>query len=170
MRVRGLFLAPLLLVMDTRLLSREPGRNMPAGPLAALLQNRQPLHSDDLVVITNAESGVKTLTEHEAINIFMGRQKRLPNGQLLFPVEPVGDPELRARFYDELVHASMAQIRSYWARMWFSGQGQPPLQAESSKEVIAMVRANKGAIGFVPRSELVPGVKAVLVLHSGDKP
>jgi hypothetical protein len=131
---------------------------------------KQPLRPDDLMVIINPESGVNAMTEEEVVHLFMGRQKRLGSGRLAIPVEPAGELDLRTRFYDVLVHASLPQVRSYWARMWFSGQAQPPLQAQNSKEVIEMVRANKGAIGFVARSELAPGVKTVLVLHAPVKP
>jgi ABC-type phosphate transport system substrate-binding protein len=130
----------------------------------------KPLLGEELVVIVNASSGVKEMTEEEVIHIFMGRHKRLSNGHLAFPVEQVGNAELRARFYQTLMNVPMPQIRSYWARMWFSGQAQPPLEIGTSEEVIELVRANKGAIAFVERSKLVDGVKPVLVLRPKDRP
>jgi len=119
---------------------------------------------DPLVVIVNAGSTVTQMSQEEVTNIFMGRQKRLPNGVLALPVEPVDDPKLRDHFYQLLMNVPLPQIRSYWARMFFSGQAQPPRQAPSSSEVIETVVLNKGAIGFVEQSKLDKRVKQVLVL------
>jgi len=156
-----------LLLQGAALLAATPAFNL--GSPNAPLRAAEPLRGEDLVVIVNAGSGVKEMTEEEVIHIFMGRHKRLSTGQLAFPVE-VADTELRTRFYKLLMNAPMAQIRSYRARMWFSGQAQPPLEIGTSEEVIELVRANKGAIAFVERSKLVDGVKPVLVLRPKDRP
>jgi hypothetical protein len=82
----------------------------------------------------------------------------------------VGDLELRTRFYGIIANVSLVQVRSYWARLFFSGQAQPPRQAQSVEEVIQAVLANKGAIGFVPRSRVDSRVRTVLLLREGEHP
>lgn len=117
-----------------------------------------------LVVIVNLESGVTRLTREEATNIFMGRQKHLRPGLVALPVEQVAPGQARARFYELLVNLPLPQVRAYWARLYFSGQAQPPRQTESAAETLQVVAANKGAIGFVEQTQLDHRVKAVLVL------
>jgi ABC-type phosphate transport system substrate-binding protein len=55
-------------------------------------------------------------------------------------------------------------VNLFMARMYFSGQAQPPRQARNSQEVIEVVLANPGAIGFVEQSKVDKRVRAVLVL------
>jgi hypothetical protein len=117
-----------------------------------------------LVVIVNLDSGVTRLTRDQAANIFMGRQKRLPSGLVALPVEQRVPPEVRLRFYQYLVHLPIAQVRAYWAQLYFSGQAQPPLLTESTEETLEAVRANRGAIGFVEKDHVDRRVRAVLEL------
>ena len=125
---------------------------------------------EPLVVIGNLASGVTRMSREEVGNLFMGRQKRLSSGLLALPVEPVADPGLRGRFYQLLVQVPLPQLRAYWARMYFSGQAQPPRQAKNADEVIEIVLANRGAIGFVEQTKLDRRVKAVLILQEPVAP
>jgi len=115
----------------------------------------------DLVVIVNAGSGVDKLTREDAINIFMGRYKRLPSGIAALPVDENGE---KGAFYKLLVGKDLPEIQSYWARLVFSGQGSPPRIMENSDEVIDVVVNNKGAIGYIDRKKLSGRVKMVLDL------
>jgi hypothetical protein len=117
-----------------------------------------------LVIIVNLESGVTRLTREQAEGIFMGRQKRLPSGLVALPVEQLLPPEARLRFYQYLVHLPITEIRAYWARMYFSGQAQPPRQTQSSEETVEVVMANRGAIGFLVKERVDPRVRVVLEL------
>ncbi len=115
----------------------------------------------DLVVIVNAGSGVEALSREEAVNVFMGRYKKLPSGITALPVD---ENDAKAAFYRALVRKELPEIQSYWARLVFSGQGSPPRQMDSANEVIDTVANNKGAIGYIEKSRLNSRVKAVLVL------
>jgi ABC-type phosphate transport system substrate-binding protein len=119
------------------------------------------LAADDLVVITNTGSGVEKLTRDEAVNIFMGRYKKLPSGITALPVDAIGDKD---GFYKALVGKELPEIQSYWARLVFSGQGSPPRQMENAEEVIDVVANNKGAIGYVDRKKVNARVKIILDL------
>ena len=123
-----------------------------------------------LVIIVNVDSGVTRLTRQQAENIFMGRQKRLPSGLLALPVEQLLPPEARLRFYQYLVHLPITEVRAYWARMYFSGQAQPPRQTQSAEETIEVVMANRGAIGFLEKDRMDRRVRAVLELGEQDGP
>jgi hypothetical protein len=134
-------------------------------PLAALiLVVPTPREDQALVVIVNPECGVTRLTREEAVDIFMGRQRRLPSGLLALPVEQVRPPDTRARFYKLLVNLPLPQVRAYWARLAFSGQAQPPLETSNDDETLEVVAANKGAIGFVLASRVDRRVRGVLRL------
>lgn len=117
--------------------------------------------ADDLVVITNAASGVQQLTRDDVVNIFMGRYKKLPSGINALPLDHAGE---KAAFYRALLGKELPEIRSYWARLLFSGQSAPPHQFDSAEEVIEIVVNNKGAIGYVNRKSVDDRVVVVLEL------
>jgi hypothetical protein len=132
--------------------------------LASLLLAAAALRAEEsLVVIVNPACGVTQMTKEEAMDIFMGRQKRLPCGLLALPVE---ENTARARFYQLLVNLPLPQVRAYWARLYFSGQAQPPRQTDSPEETLEVVSANKSAIGFVEASRVDRRVRAVLLLDT----
>lgn len=118
-------------------------------PLLAALMGVVAAAAGEPVVIVHPQSGVEKLSRDEVINIFMGRQKRLPSGIVALPVEQAQPAKIRARFYQRLVNKDLAEINAYWARLFFSGQAQPPRQADSGEEILELVALNKGAIGVV---------------------
>jgi ABC-type phosphate transport system substrate-binding protein len=122
------------------------------------------LSSAEPVVIVNLQSGVERLTRDEVTNLFMGRQKRLPSGIVALPVEQAQPAGTRARFYQLLVRKDLPDINAYWARLFFSGQAQPPRQAHSAAEVLELVAGNRGAIGVVDGALVDRRVRVVLDL------
>ena len=117
-----------------------------------------------LVVIVNPASGVTALQASDAVNIFMGRYRKLPSGIVAFPID-IGDrsPE-REQFYRQLVRKDLAEIDAYWARLVFSGQTSPPLQVPDGKTAVQLVAGNRAAIAYVDRSVVDDRVKIVLEL------
>jgi hypothetical protein len=118
-----------------------------------------------LVVIVNPGSGVAKLERGDAVNIFMGRYRKLPSGIVAFPID-IGDrsPE-REQFYRQLVGKELAEVDSYWARLVFSGQTSPPLQVPDAKTAVELVAGNRAAIAYVDRSVVDDRVKIVLELE-----
>jgi len=120
--------------------------------------------ADDLAVIVNSQSGVEQLTKAEVINLFLGRQKKLPSGATALTVDLAGPNAEKQQFYARLVNKELAEINSYWARLFFSGQGSPPRQVEASEEVLDIVENNKSAIGYVEQAKVDSRVKIVYIL------
>jgi ABC-type phosphate transport system substrate-binding protein len=129
--------------------------------LAAWLLAAGSAYAADLVVIANTGSGFDKLTRDEAVNIFMGRYKKLPSGITALPMD---ESSQKAAFYRMLVGKELAEIQSYWARLIFSGQSSPPRLMDDPNEVIETVSNNKGAIGYIDRKKVTARVKVVLDL------
>jgi len=121
-----------------------------------------PLTAGEPVVIVNLQSGVERLSHDDVTNLFMGRQKRLPSGLVALPVEQAQPASTRARFYQLLVKKDLPDINAYWARLFFSGQAQPPRQVGSAAEVLELVAGNKGAIGVIDGSQVDRRVRVVM--------
>lgn len=120
--------------------------------------------ADELVVIVNPQSGVEQLSKAEVINIFMGRQKKLPSGATALAIDLTSSNAEKQHFYLRLVNKELSEINSYWARLIFSGQGSPPRQTETTEEVLDIIENNKGAIGYIERAKANQRVKIVYAL------
>ena len=118
-------------------------------------------YAADLVVIANTGGGFDKLSRDEAVNIFMGRYKKLPSGITALPVDETSE---KAAFYRALVGKDLTEIHSYWARLVFSGQSSPPRLMDNPDEVIETVSNNKGAIGYIDRKKVNARVRVVLDL------
>ncbi|MBS0345479.1 MAG: hypothetical protein JSR69_03385 [Proteobacteria bacterium] len=118
----------------------------------------------EVVVVVGAGSGIKSLTQDEVINIFLGRYRKLPSGGQARPYDlPPGD-ELRTVFYRRLVDKNPAEISAYWARLYFSGKTKPPEVSPSAAELIKAVASVEGAVGYLERSQVDERLRIVLSL------
>lgn len=129
---------------------------------AAMLLLSESSHAE-LVVIANPHSGIDKLSKDEVINLYMGRTRKLANGMNAMPIDLNSSENEKAQFYALLVGKEVAEINSYWARLRFSGQGSPPVQAESMEEVLRIVAENKAAIGYVDKKKLDKRVRLIYV-------
>lgn len=131
--------------------------------LLALLQG--PARADGLVVIVNPASGVDKLSRSDAVNIFMGRYRKLPSGIFAFPIDIGSQSPERKQFYSLLLRKELAEVDAYWARLVFSGQTSPPLQAPDARTAVQLVANNRSAIAYVDRALVDPRVKVVIELE-----
>lgn len=118
-----------------------------------------------LVVIVNPASGVQHLSRDEAVNIFMGRYRKLPSGIVALPIDIGSQSPQRRRFYQLLVGSDLPVIDAYWARLVFSGQTSPPLQAPDDRTAIELVAGNRSAIAYVDRDRVDARVRVALELE-----
>ena len=114
------------------------------------------------VVVVNAASSIQHLSQDEVINIFLGRYRRLPNGEAAIPIDQPDSGILRAEFYRKLVNKGLNEVNAYWARLIFSGRTSPPLQATEPAEVIGLLMANPGGVTYVDRSQVDKRLRIVL--------
>ncbi|WP_342595326.1 hypothetical protein AAGT95_01775 [Salinicola lusitanus] len=117
--------------------------------------------SADIAVVVNAGSGIERLTQSDVVNIFMGRYRKLPTGNVALPVDST---TLKARFYRALVNKDLAEINSYWARLVFSGEASPPQQIATIDDVHQLVTQNMNALSYVDGGQVPDDMHVVLML------
>lgn len=120
--------------------------------------------AEKLVVIVNPASGVEHLAVDDAVNIFMGRYRRLPSGISAMPIDIGKDSAERRDFYHRLVGKDLPAIDAYWARLVYSGATSPPLRAPNGATAVDIVADNVAAIAYVKSSQADTRVKVVLEL------
>jgi ABC-type phosphate transport system substrate-binding protein len=131
--------------------------------MAALLQMRTAC-AGNLVIVVNPASGIEQLTRSQTIDIFLGRNRRLPSGVIALPIDlHSGTPE-RGQFYLLLVGKDFAQMSSYWARLVFSGQAAPPFPVPDARTALELVATNPNAIAYLDSATIDNRVRVVLEL------
>jgi hypothetical protein len=115
-------------------------------------------------LVVNASNPVSSLTRIEVSNLFLRKATKWPDGSLVHPVDLPSSSPVRAAFSREIHGKSVASISSYWQQQIFSGRSVPPSERESPAEIIAYVRSDPEAIGYIPAGLPQSGVKVLQVL------
>jgi len=122
----------------------------------------------ELVLVVGVGSGLQSLTRGQAVGYFTGRLRSLPNGELAVPLDlPSGHP-VRERFYRLLTGLGPPQMNSYWARLAFSGQTQPPQVMDSEAALVRSLRDNPRSIGYLPRAQLDDRLRVLLAVTRAE--
>jgi ABC-type phosphate transport system substrate-binding protein len=115
----------------------------------------------EIVVVMSAKSSVSNLSEDNVSGLFLGKTTTLPDGNHVVPVEQVEGQAPREEFHREVTGKSLSQLNAYWAKMVFSGKGNPPMEVANNAEVLKLIAANPDMIGYVEKSALDRTVKVV---------
>ena len=116
------------------------------------------------VVVVNQANSTASMTADEVSRMFMKRATQWADGREVVPVDQSDGSAARTRFSQEIHGKSVSAIKSYWQRQIFSGRAVPPAERTSDSEVLAFVRANPAAIGYVRAGvTIVAGVKQLQI-------
>ena len=119
----------------------------------------------ELAVIVSARSNISMLSADQVAEIFLFQTNRFPNGSEVVPIDQdLGSP-LRDEFYSKVTRRTPALVKAHWARLIFTGRGQPPAEVDGSAAMRRMIAENPGMIGYVERTALDPSVRAVLIVR-----
>jgi ABC-type phosphate transport system substrate-binding protein len=133
------------------------------GPALALVPSAA--LAAELAVIVSARSNISMLSADQVAEIFLFQTNRFPNGSEVVPIDQdLGSP-LRDEFYSKVTHRTPALVKAHWARLIFTGRGQPPAEVDGNAAMRRMIAENPGMIGYVERTALDPSVRAVLIVR-----
>ena len=120
--------------------------------------------AEPIYVIVSAQSPVRTLAQKDVLALYTGRTRTVPGSETATPLDQHRDGPARAEFYQALTGMDIARINSYWARLHFTGQVQPPQSVGDDGAVIQRLRADPAAIGYVVHEPQSTAVRVVLRL------
>ena len=113
-----------------------------------------------IVVVTAKETPVQVLTEQQVENIFLSRTNRLPNGDLVVPLE-LKKGKNRAEFYQRIAGKSPTQLSAYWTTLVFSGRGRPPKGIGNLDSLVSKLEKTRGAISYLDEEEVPSELKVI---------
>jgi ABC-type phosphate transport system substrate-binding protein len=116
-----------------------------------------------LRVVVNEANPVFSLSREAVSELFLKKTTSWSDGTVVLPVDQFEDSEAREAFNRDFHHKSGKAVRAYWQQRIFSGRDVPPPEKDGDASVIAFVRRNRGAIGYLTTAGAVSGVKIVAV-------
>jgi ABC-type phosphate transport system substrate-binding protein len=133
--------------------------------LAMLSPMAIPAGAADFLVIVNGSNPVASMSARDVSNLFLKKSTQWPDGVKAAPVDLDEGAAARESFSKNVHHKSTTAVKSYWQTMIFSGREIPPPEKASAQDVTAFVRANRGAIAYVPAgTALGGGVKVIEIV------
>jgi ABC-type phosphate transport system substrate-binding protein len=111
-----------------------------------------PALAADVYVIANS---ALTLSADDVRDVFLG-EKQIAGGTKLTPMD---NASLQAAFLEKVIKADAAKYGTIWTKKGFRDGLNPPTVKSGDAEVIASVKSNPGAVGYV--SSAPAGVKVV---------
>jgi ABC-type phosphate transport system substrate-binding protein len=116
----------------------------------------------DVVAVVSSKSPITTLSKSQVIDIFLGKRTRLPDGSSAVPIDQVEGSAARDEFYGRFAAMSAAQLKAFWAKIIFTGRGQPPMAVPTSIEAKKLLLANPNAISYIDQSLVDSSLRVVL--------
>ena len=111
----------------------------------------------DVVVVMGASAA--PLTKDQVASVYLGKNAAL---------KPVDLPESNATrqdFYKKATDRDAAQVKAVWARLTFTGGGQPPKEMADAAAVKKAVNADPKTVGYIDKADVDASVKVVLALN-----
>jgi hypothetical protein len=116
----------------------------------------------DVVAVVSSTSAITSLSNAQVTDIFLGKVSRFPNGTVAVPIDQVEGSPARDEFYATFASKSPAQVKSHWAKIIFTGRGQPPKAVSNSIEVRKLLSANPQAISYLERGAVDSSVRVLV--------
>jgi ABC-type phosphate transport system substrate-binding protein len=120
--------------------------------------------SGGYVVVVNASNEITEMPQDLVARMFLRKVRKWRSGQTTSPVDQSLASPVRIVFSKDVLGMSIGEIRDYWMKQTLSGADVPPSVRSSDLEVLEIVKAEPGAIGYVTAGAKLPAeVKAVKV-------
>ncbi|MBS0288255.1 MAG: phosphate ABC transporter substrate-binding protein [Proteobacteria bacterium] len=119
----------------------------------------------EVVVIANKDMPLSSISSDELYRIYLGKTKFLSSGVKVIPVDQQLGSAARDKFYSSVIKKSDPEVKAYWSRVIFSGQGYPPIQESDDRAVKELVAKNPNCLGYVDKSVVDGSVKVLYTVQ-----
>jgi len=117
----------------------------------------------DYQVIVHSTNPTDSLTREQLGKMFLKKIPKWDTGTPVLPVDQLPNSSTRAAF-TKIVHGkAVSAVASYWQQQIFAGRDVPPAEKAGDAAILAFVKANPGAIGYVSGEATIDGVKVLAI-------
>lgn len=114
-------------------------------------------------VVAHSSVPLDVISQSQLRNIFTLRQTQWPDGSPVKVIVLADNSPLHQRFCREQLRLFPYQLNSIWDKRSFSGTGRRPQQVENVAAMLALLRAEPGAIGYVEQFSAEQAIKEVRI-------
>lgn len=114
------------------------------------------------VVVIGNPQGVDSLSADAVKQLYLGKGQQLPNGAKAELFELAEGSAERVEFHGKTTGRSDAQLQSNWSRLVFTGKATAPVVVADSAAMIAAIKANPNAIGYIDEAAVTGDVKVLV--------
>ncbi|HET8708038.1 MAG TPA: phosphate ABC transporter substrate-binding protein [Pseudomonadales bacterium] len=130
--------------------------------MAALLCAAASWANADIAVVVNPAYAASSASAEDLSKLFLSKADSVTGGGHLTPVDQPENAPARTVFYDKVCSKNPEQLNSYWSRLIFTGQGQPPKIIEGGDAaVVDYVSKTADAVGYVSATAVNAKVKVI---------
>jgi ABC-type phosphate transport system substrate-binding protein len=117
----------------------------------------------DVAAVVSAKSAVSAATPQQIADIYLGRSSRFPDGTPAVPCDLAEGSPTREEFYAKIVGKSAAQMKAHWAKIIFTGRGQPPREVANSEEAKKLVQSNPQTVCYIDSTAVDKSVNVLFI-------
>jgi ABC-type phosphate transport system substrate-binding protein len=122
------------------------------GLVVAVLLAASPLPEGFKVVVHPGIAGQK-IKRKDLAAVYLKTVTRWSDGRTAMPVDQPASSEVRKRFSEQILGLTVVLASQYWLKQMTSGvrgaSRMPPPVKDSDAAVVAYVKSNPGAVGYV---------------------
>lgn len=115
----------------------------------------------EVVAVVSAKNPIVAMSRNQVVDIFLGKASRFPDGSQAVPIDQAESSATRDEFYLKFAGKSPAQLNAHWAKIIFTGRGQPPREVANGAEVKKRLAENPSAIGYLEQEQVDRSVKVI---------
>lgn len=116
----------------------------------------------EIAVIANKGVAVDALTAAQVKALYLGKEKRLPDGSSPELGDQAHDGPVYEEFVSKVLGKTPKKMKRYWAKRVFAGKGVPPKELGDDAAVKAWVSGTPNAIGYISSGAVDDSVKVLL--------
>jgi hypothetical protein len=114
-------------------------------------------------IIVSPSNSIAAVDREFLAEAFLKKSTEWPSGETVKPVDLPPSSPVRRRFSDDVLHRSVAEVKSYWQQRIFAGRDTPPPELDGDDDVVHYVLKHPGAVGYVSVGAALAGAKVVAI-------
>jgi ABC-type phosphate transport system substrate-binding protein len=116
-----------------------------------------------IAVVVSEKSELTSLSREDLAALYLGNLGAKTGTRELKPID-LEDSETRDKFYQILLGRSRNQMHAYWSRLVFTNRARPPKEYKED-EIVNTLISNSSTIGYLPQSQIKPGMRVLLTIN-----
>lgn len=119
----------------------------------------------ELAIVAHPSNPEARLSVEQVQRIYLGKVTSFPlSGSRVTPVDQKDGGASKEKFLSAVLGKSATEVKAYWSKLIFSGQGVPPAVVGGDVEVKSWVARTPAGLGYIDSTAVDSSVKVLLAV------